>query len=47
MGLFSFFKSGDKRTSEGLTYQLLPDGTYAVKGLGKCKDIELVIPDNT
>ena len=35
------------RYSEGLTYEKLDDGTYAVTGMGTCKDTEIVIPPIT
>ena len=35
------------RYSEGLTFEKLDDGTYAVTGRGTCMDTELVIPPTT
>ena len=35
------------RYSQGLEFKKLEDGTYAVKGMGTCKDTELVIPSTT
>ncbi len=33
------------RESIGLIYTLLPDGTYAVSGIGTCNDTEIIIPE--
>ena len=33
--------------SQGLAFKKLDDGTYAVSGIGTCKDTELVIPPTT
>jgi hypothetical protein len=35
------------RYSKGLEFKQLSDGTYAVAGIGTCKDVELVIPPTT
>ena len=44
LGKGAYGGTGSKKASQGLDYEKLEDGSYAVSGIGSCKDSHIVIP---